>query len=1398
MSVKYSKHLILTSLALLFLLAFLSSAIVSASLSPESVIKRDVTTQNNHDWLGFLSIRTTKPGPPENRNDWIKIREINPDADIMKNIVTAQLGGIKKLPLSLSARLTRIDWYLDLYNEVRTYYVAIDYRLQNENRSFYNGVNYRFYVLALEEGQWVIVEASEVPVHRIVEAGLGFGTTEEKTALRIQKKRERTGKFINPKGKVLAETARLAVTGDHQRPSTIKVYRVQLAYIDEVNFYEYVKNVLPNEWYGSWPIESLRAGALASKMYGWYRVYYAKYPGKGYDVKDDAHDQVYKPGSDYWKANNAVDDVNGIGVDRADGMLFETQYCAGDYGPDKPSGWLAGRMSQWGTKYWADQGKDYSFMVHYYWDNSPQAGGQLAHFFNYGDTPPTVNAFSVTPDEVPLGNSFTISYTVSDDIGLKQTELWRANDSNGTPVSWAEIEPQRTSLSGQTSYSGSFTDTPSSTGTYWYGMHVVDTAGQWSVEPDPPGPIQVTVTSEPQLSVSPTSLNFGTTQTQKTFNISNSGGGPLSWNVSKNKSWISVSPTSGTNSGTVTVNVNRSGLSDGNYNGTVSVTSNGGNKNVSISIQVEPQISVTPTSLTNSCQEGNNASSQSFEVWNSGDGTLSYSISDNATWLSCSPISGTSTGEQDTITVNYSTSGLSDGNYSAEITISDPNASNSPQTIQVNLTVIPEPEPTICLNPTSLSPSCEEGEDASSQNFQVWNCGDGTLSYSISDNATWLSCSPISGTSTGEQDTITVNYSTSGLSDGNYSATITISDHNASNSSQRIQVSLTVNYDHAVTVEINLGEDWNLVSFNVESSDSSIVAVLSSIDGLYSYVSGYKSSIEEGGPKWVTYDPDRPFNDLKQLDRYHGYWIKMESAGIIEITGSPGPVDTPIELGQNWNLVSYIPNQSGAMPDILNSINGLYSYVSGYKSSIEEGGPKWVTYDPDRPFNDLKQLDPYHGYWIKMDSAGTLTYPTSVPQPQALLVTVPSAPSQDKSVLGNEFISGIVSDGTSGIEGATVQAWQNDVKIKETTTVSSGSYELSGLEAGSYYLRAYKHDYYAKIIENQTAPQSDVEIVLESLPSIAVPGQINPCDFWSQNTTISSSLPIQIGDVVTAKEPDGVICGVTTVGDAGTGEGDYFIHVYGDDPNTPSDEGAEDGDTITFFINKEYETEQKGTWTSGSSIELDLHAPDYSLPVTLSAFYATMMEDKVVVEWQTQTEQSNLGWDIYRSSKKDGEYTKVNATKIAGAGTSTEPHTYQFVDENVEASNTYFYYLENIDFEGRRHKSHLIQVKMLTTLGKIKYSALYPNFPNPFNPDTWIPFQLSSDSPVVIDIYDINGKLVRKLDLGVKKAGYYLDKLSAAHWDGRSQTGERVASGIYLYTIKAGKFTATRRMVVVK
>ena len=90
------------------------------------------------------------------------------------------------------------------------------------------------------------------------------------------------------------------------------------------------------------------------------------------------------------------------------------------------------------------------------------------------------------------------------------------------------------------------------------------------------------------------------------------------------------------------------------------------------------------------------------------------------------------------------------------------------------------------------------------------------------------------------------------------------------------------------------------------------------------------------------------------------------------------------------------------------------------------------------------------------------------------------------------------------------------------------------------------------------------------------------------------------------------------------------------------------------------------------------------------------------------------------------------------------------------------------------------------------------NFPNPFNPDTWIPYELPKDAPVVISIYNVNGQLVQELNLGVQKAGYYVSKEKSAYWDGRNYRCGRIASGLYLYRLQAGSFSAIRRMVIVK
>ncbi len=95
-------------------------------------------------------------------------------------------------------------------------------------------------------------------------------------------------------------------------------------------------------------------------------------------------------------------------------------------------------------------------------------------------------------------------------------------------------------------------------------------------------------------------------------------------------------------------------------------------------------------------------------------------------------------------------------------------------------------------------------------------------------------------------------------------------------------------------------------------------------------------------------------------------------------------------------------------------------------------------------------------------------------------------------------------------------------------------------------------------------------------------------------------------------------------------------------------------------------------------------------------------------------------------------------------------------------------------------------------------TSLLANYPNPFNPETWIPYQLSEPADVTLTIYDLNGHVVRDLDVGHQRAGMYQSRARAAYWDGRNAQGEPVASGLYFYTLTAGEFTATRKMLIRK
>ena len=116
----------------------------------------------------------------------------------------------------------------------------------------------------------------------------------------------------------------------------------------------------------------------------------------------------------------------------------------------------------------------------------------------------------------------------------------------------------------------------------------------------------------------------------------------------------------------------------------------------------------------------------------------------------------------------------------------------------------------------------------------------------------------------------------------------------------------------------------------------------------------------------------------------------------------------------------------------------------------------------------------------------------------------------------------------------------------------------------------------------------------------------------------------------------------------------------------------------------------------------------------------------------------------------------------------------------------------------RTYQRGIAVVERLLALFTPEETALLANYPNPFNPETWIPYQLSKPADVTLTIYDIKGHVVRSLDLGHQRAGLYQARTRAAHWDGRNVVGEPVASGVYFYTLTTGDFSTTRKMLIRK
>jgi hypothetical protein len=468
------------------------------------------------------------------------------------------------------------------------------------------------------------------------------------------------------------------------------------------------------------------------------------------------------------------------------------------------------------------------------------------------------------------------------------------------------------------------------------------------------------------MSVSPTSLAFtgtagGANPAARTVALTNTGGGTLSWSVSDNAAWLTVSPVSGTTTtetDTLTAAISISGLAAGTYTGAITVTSSGGSYTIPATLTISAASSTTPVPLpagyvqcatengANTCPSGRiaygaqnqfflrdviapfacsnatfgdpiygvpkacyagaggtapaaisvtptslaftgtvggaNPAARTVALTNTGGGTLSWTVSDNAAWLTVSPVSGTTTTETDTLTAAISISGLAAGTYNGVITVT---ASGGSRTIPATLTLsaasstTPAPLPAgyiqcatengantcpsgriaygaqnqfflrdviapfscsnttfgdpivgvpkacytggsgtlgITANPISLAfTGTAGGANPASRTIALTNTGGGTLSWTVSDNAAWLTVSPASGTTTTETDTLTAAINISGLAAGTYNGIITVTPTGSTPRQIPVSLTLTASGTGTATLTWTAGTDTDLAGYRV-------------------------------------------------------------------------------------------------------------------------------------------------------------------------------------------------------------------------------------------------------------------------------------------------------------------------------------------------------------------------------------------------------------------------------------------------------------------------------------------------------------------------------------------------------------------------------------------------------
>jgi hypothetical protein len=687
--------------------------------------------------------------------------------------------------------------------------------------------------------------------------------------------------------------------------------------------------------------------------------------------------------------------------------------------------------------------------------------------------------------------------------------------------------------------------------------------------------------------------------------------------------------------------------------------------------------------------------------------------------------------------------------------------------------------PQIGLTPVNLAFDAKAGDvNPDAQTLSITNPSVGRLNWTITDDADWLTYTPASGDTTDETDEITVSVDIAGLDPGTYSAVITISSDNASNTPQTATVALNLVEPFSITLLTpNGGEKVKGGSFYNITWDAAGVGIdhihlVYSTDSGASYRDIVASTADSGAYEWTTPQIDSSTVLVKAVaeDTSNNALADDESDAAFTIDSTPpettatlsgtqgendwytsdvivtlAAVDSLSDVKETRFRINTDLQQLYFSPFIIEGLTACYYYSEDNAGNIEAEKSLEIKVDKTPPETPVVTDDgeftidgsQLHASWASSDAeSGVVEY-------QYAIGTTPDG----DDVVGWRSAGADTGMTRAGLSLALGEMYYFAVKARNAAGLWSPIGSSDGIAVSGTR---------GDVNEDGNIRSNDAILTLRIAAGLITPTEYQQ---WAAD----------MNDDGQVRSNDAIIILRRAAGLAAPGTG--MIAYTG-------------GRQITIALGETHGLAGENVTTPLEVDDIDgLAGGDICIaydPTVLNAVDVSSAPGILLAD----------------------DIAEPGMVQIAFAGIDgLNSRTLAEIRFDILADDVSPLALRSVELyssEALPLISRCINREFTSWAIPPERSALLQNFPNPFNPETWIPYQLREGSEVNIRIYSIAGDLVRELDLGYRPAGLYVSQDRAAYWDGMNASGEEVASGIYFYSIYSDDLTAVRKLIVLR